>query len=255
MNTSCTSPALGAVARRFALAAAITLPLANAFAQTPIPTPATGDVAPVVVLSASAIADVVPDTLSITLRVLRQGSDSGAVQAQVKLVLDAALAEARRAASSPAVEVRTGGFNISPRYGNNGSINAWQGLADLVVEGRDTARVAALAGRLAGMTVVASSFSVSGELRERHSSELAAEAIRLFRRRAAEVAQSFGYGDVVAREINVSYADNDAPRPLPMLAMARSAGMSDSAAPVPVEAGLVRLTASVQGSVRLLGKR
>lgn len=251
MTTSCTLSTLGAVVRRCTLAVVIASPLASAFAQLP----AAEDAAPVVNLLASASADVVPDTLSITLRVLRQNSDSSAVQSQVKQVLDAALAEARRAAASPAVEVHTGSFNISPRYGSSGGITGWQGQADLVVEGRDSARVASLAGRLVGLSVVTSSFSVSGELRERFSSELSAEAIKRFRRRAAEVAQGFGYADAVPREVNVSYADGDSPRPMPMQAMARGAAMADAAAPVPVEAGTVRLVASVQGSVRLVGKR
>lgn len=256
MTTGCTLPTLGLIARRITLVAAIVIAPTGAWAQAPAGTVAAADeVVPVVSLMASASADVVPDTLSITLRVLRQGSDSAAVQAQIKQVLDAALGEARRAAASPAVEVHTGGFNISPRYGNNGSITGWQGQADLVVEGRDSARVAALAGRLAGMSVVSSHFSVSGELRERHSSELAAEAIKRFRRRAAEVAQGFGYVDAVPREVNVSHADGDSQRPMPMMAMARGAVMADTAAPLPVEAGVVRLTASVQGSVRLVGKR
>ncbi|MEY2687826.1 MAG: hypothetical protein RL375_2024 [Pseudomonadota bacterium] len=251
MNKFSSTRLLAASVRRGALALALSLPLSNVLAQAPDAQDAT----PIVMLSASASADVVPDTLSITLRVLRQGSDSAGVQSQLKQVLDTALGDARRAAASPAVDVHTGGFNISPRYGNNGSITGWQGQADLVVEGRDSARVAALAGRLAGLSVVSSNFSVSGELRERHSSELASEAIRRFRRRAADVAQGFGYTDAVPREVNVSHADGDAPRPMPMLAMARGAVMADSAAPVPVEAGVVRLTASVQGSVRLVGKR
>ena len=255
MTTGCPLPSLGLTARRFMIVAAIAIASSGARAQAPAVAIAAADEAvPIVSLMASASADVVPDTVSITLRVLRQGSDSAAVQAQIKQVLDAALTEARRAVASPAVEVHTGGFNISPRYGNNGSITGWQGQADLVVEGRDSGRVATLAGRLAGMTVVTSNFSVSGELRERHSSELAAEAIKRFRRRAAEVAQGFGYGDAVPREVNVTYADGDSPRPMPMMAMARGALMAD-AAPVPVEAGVIRLTASVQGSVRLLGKR
>jgi predicted secreted protein len=218
--------------------------------------PASGDDGGHVVnLSASASVEVVPDTLTITSRVLRQGNDSVALQAQLKQLLDTALSEARRAAAAPAVEVRTGNFNISPRYGNNGSVVGWQGQAELVVEGRDVARVATLAGKLPGFAVAGSSFSVSPELRERHDSELVAQAIERFRRRAADIAKAFGFAEVSLREVHVAHADGEVARPMLMSAMARQVTMADAVAPVPVEAGLVRLSASVQGSVRLQGKR
>jgi predicted secreted protein len=218
--------------------------------------PASGDDGGHVVnLSAIASVEVVPDTLTITSRVMRQGNDSVVLQAQLKQLLDTALSEARRAAAAPAVEVRTGNFNISPRYGNNGSIVGWQGQAELVVEGRDIARVATVAGKLPGFAVAGSSFSVSSELRERHDSELVAQAIERFRRRAADIAKGFGYADVSLRDVTVTHADGDVPRPIFMAAMARQVSVADAGAPVPVEAGVVRLSASVQGSVRLLGKR
>jgi predicted secreted protein len=211
--------------------------------------------APVVNLSAQASAEVLADTLAVTLRVLRQGSDAAKLQAQLKQVIDAALADARRSAAAPGLEVRTGVFNISPRYGNNAAIVGWQGQAELILSGIDTALVAAQAGRLTGLQVVASSFSVSPALREKLEADLVAQAIERFRRRAALVAQGLGYADVVVRELAVSGADGEPP-PRVMAMMARSADMASAeSAPLPVEPGLVRLSASVQGSVHLLNKR
>jgi predicted secreted protein len=213
-------------------------------------------VPPVVNLSAQASTEVLADTLTVTLRVVRQGSEAARVQNQLRQVLDAALAEARKAAAAPALEVRTGVFNVGPRYGNNAAIIGWQGQAELVLSGTDSALVAALAARLAGLQVVGSGFGVSTALRERFEAELTVQALERFRRRAAAVAQGLGYGDYAVREISVTGADAEPPpRFMPMLA-ARSADLaSTEAAPLPVEPGQVRLTTVVQGSVHLLGRR
>jgi hypothetical protein len=61
------------------------------------------------------------------------------VQNQLKVVLDAALAEARKTAAPGQMDVRTGNFSLYPRYGRDGKISGWQGSAELVLEGRDFA--------------------------------------------------------------------------------------------------------------------
>jgi predicted secreted protein len=216
-------------------------------------TPSRELAAPVVNLSAQASAEILADTLSVTLRVVRQGAEAARLQAQLKQVIDAALTDTRRLASTPALEVRTGAFNVSPRYGGNGAIVGWQGQAEIVLSGTDTAQVAAQAGRLTGLQVVGSSFSVSTALRERHEAELMSQAMERFRRRAALVAQGMGYAEFVLREVAVTGADGEPPRFMPMMARADSAQADSS--PLPVEPGLVRLSASVQGSVHLLRKR
>ena len=53
----------------------------------------------VVQLSASAVADVHQDLLSMSLSTTRDGSDAALVQSQLKVALDSALVEARRARS------------------------------------------------------------------------------------------------------------------------------------------------------------
>ena len=60
-------------------------------------------------LSASAVAEVPQDLLSITLSATRDGNDAAAVQAQLKAVLEAALTQVRAAARPGQLEVRTGG--------------------------------------------------------------------------------------------------------------------------------------------------
>ena len=69
-----------------------------AFAQT-LPAPLG-----VVGLTASASTEVTKDLLNVTLTTTREGEDAAAVQAQLKQALDAALAEARKAARPGQVE-------------------------------------------------------------------------------------------------------------------------------------------------------
>ena len=52
----------------------------------------------VVMLAASATTEVTKDLLTVTLATTREGADAGAVQAQLKQALDAALTEAKKAA-------------------------------------------------------------------------------------------------------------------------------------------------------------
>ena len=125
--------------------------LANvARADTPAPQGVLG-------LSANASVEAVKGLLAVTLSTSREGSDANAVQAQLKQALDAALAEAKKAARPGQVEVQTGNFSLYPRYANASSsgraaITGWQGNAELIVEGRDMAAIGQLSGRITTMS-------------------------------------------------------------------------------------------------------
>jgi predicted secreted protein len=216
-----------------------------ASAQTPPP-------ANVVNLSATAVEQVTMDWLTVTLAATRDGTDAAAVQRQLKQVLDAALTEARREAAPGQVEVRTGRFQVSPRYGRDGKLSGWQGTAELVVAGRDVGKVAALAGRLPGLVVSQAGYSLSRELREQREAALAAAAIQKFRQRAQEVASQFGFKGYGLREVSVNAVEQMAPAPVAFAMRAKTMSADEVAAPVPTEAGQGELSASVQGSVQLL---
>ena len=199
--------------------------------------------------TASASVEVPKDVLSVTLQATREGSEASAVQSALKQVLAAALSEARRAAQPGALEVRSGSFNLSPRYSRDGKPNGWTGNADLTVEGRDVGRVAATAGKLTGMNIVSTGYSVSRELREQHEAALIAQAIQKYRSKADDIARQFGFNGYTLRELSVQTSDGEMPRaPMMMRSMVVSA---DAAAPLPTEAGKGLLSATVQGSVQL----
>ena len=203
-------------------------------------------------LSASGSVEVQQDLLSISMTTTRDGPDAGTVQNQLKVALDAALAEAKKSAqSAPAgqLDVRTGNFSLYPRYTRDGKINGWQGTAELVLEGRDFARISSVAGKVQTLTMGNVMFSLSREQRTKVEAEAQSIAIERFKAKAADIAKSFGFGSYSLREVSVNANDQGfVPRGR---AMAMEAKMSASDAPVPVEAGKSTVLVTVSGAVQL----
>ena len=102
----------------------------------------------VIQLAASGSVEVQQDLLSISMSTTREGADAMVIQTQLKTALDNALAEAKKSAQPGQLDVRTGNFSLYPRYGRDGKITAWQGTTELVLEGRDFARISATAGKI-----------------------------------------------------------------------------------------------------------
>src|SRR5512139_3780425 len=138
----------------------------------------------VLTLAASASVEVAYDVMAITLSTTREGSDAAAVQSQLRQAIDAALTEARRAQRPGQLDVRTGAFSLSPRYGSKSpTITGWVGHGELVLEGRDMSAIAQLAGRLNTMTVARTGYALARETRERVEADAATQAIAKFRAR------------------------------------------------------------------------
>lgn len=216
-----------------------------AFSQNNAPAPLQN----VVSLSASGAVEVTQDLLAITLNATRDGADAAVVQSQLKTVLDAALAEARKAAQPGQMDVRTGNFSLFPRYDKANKISGWQGTAELVLEGRDFPRIAATGGKIPNMTIANIGFGLSREQRAKVEGEAQTKAIEQFKAQATEIARNFGFSAFTFREVAVNSHDNQEVRPR-MMAMAKGASMS-SDAPIPVEAGKSTVVVNVSGSVQM----
>lgn len=208
----------------------------------------------VLALSASASVEVARDVLELAFSATRTGKDAANVQNELKQALDIALVEAKKAARPGQVDVRTGNFSLFPQYSNPGpssnaspSIVGWQGTAELVVEGRDMAAIAALSGRLTTMTVSRVNYRLSREANQAVEGDVAAQAIAAFRLKAQVYARQFGYANAAIREVNVQTSEPPG-SPMPMMRMqARPA----SAMALPVEAGNAAVTATVSGTVQM----
>lgn len=199
-------------------------------------------------LSAQGSVDVQQDLLQMTLVATRDGTDASVVQSQLKTALDAALQEAKKQSQPGQLDVRTGNFNLSPRYTREGKINGWQGRAELVLEGRDFPRITQAAGRITTLNVEHVGFDLSREQRQRSASDAQKLAIDSFRQKAAELARGFGFADYSLREVSVNDSTDNIGRPRMMAAQAKS---FSSDAPVPVEAGKTTVVVTVSGSVQL----
>jgi predicted secreted protein len=198
-------------------------------------------------LSASASVPVAQDMLTMSLSTLREGPDAQGVQAQLKTALEAALSLARREARSGQMEVRTGRFSVSPRYGRDGKPGGWQGSAELLLEGQDVVRISETAGKIQTMTVSGVSWGLTPAQRQLVQAQAQAQVVAQFRQRASELAKAFEFSGYTLGEVSVNY-DDAAPPGRPLMMAERA---SASATPVPVEAGQSLVTVTVTGSVQL----
>jgi len=214
--------------------------------------PATVQPVGVLNLSASASLEVSRDVLTVVFSATREGADAQTVQSGLKLALDAALNEARKIAKPGQVEVQTGNFALYPRYaaakGGQPVINGWQGTTELLVQGKDSAAIAQLSGRIQSLSIARVGYTLSREAREKVAAEVTAQAIARWRAQAGQMAQQFGYTGYVVREVNVTTNDLQ-PQPMAMKTL-RASAMAEEA--LPTEAGKGEVSATVSGSAQML---
>ena len=145
--------------------------------------------------------------------------------------------------------MRTGTFSLYPRHNREGKISTWQGNAEMVLEGKDFARIGALAGRIQSMVMGQVSFGLSRDLRAKTEQEAQSLAIEQFKTRAGEISRGFGFSGYTLREVSVQ-ANAQGPMPRQRM-MAMEASRTASDAPVPVEAGKALVQVTVSGSIQM----
>jgi predicted secreted protein len=203
----------------------------------------------VVHLSASASAAVPQDWLSMTLSVQKEGTDPMAVQAHLKTALATALAQSQAMAQTGALEVSTGPWSVSPRYGRDGKTNGWVGVAELVLQGRDIDRITAVAGRVQGMAVSQVQWAVSPELKRQTENRILGEAVAQFQSRAVALTRSFGLAAYDLKEVRVTTQESVGEPHARMAAVQMDA--PQAYAPVPAQGGSSRVVVQVAGSIQL----
>ncbi len=209
-------------------------------------------------LTTTASVEVTKDVLSVVFSATREGNDAQSVQSALKQALDAALVEAKKIAQPGKVEVQTGNFSLYPRYGNPRSgqpagqptITGWQGSAELMVQGKDSAAIAQLTGRISTMNIARVGYTLSKQARDKVEGEVVAQAIADWRAKVQQMSQQFGYSGYAVREVNVS-TNEPGGGPVPMM---RSRVMSAQAADeaLPTEAGKGDVVATVSGSAQMM---
>lgn len=180
----------------------LALGLAAAAAHAQMMTPSSP--ANVVQLSSSAQQEAVQDWLTVVLTHRAQAADAATVQRQLKTALDNAFRHVRPRVKDGELEVSSGGFTVQPRHNREGQIVGWQGTAELLVQGRDAAGIAATAGDTPGMAVSQMGFSLSRQARQALEEGLRTEAIGRFKTTAQQVARDFGFTGYTLREVTIS---------------------------------------------------
>lgn len=145
------------------------------------------------------------------------------------------------------MDVRSGQFGLSPRYGRDNKLTGWQGSAELILEGRDFARITATAGKLQTLTVANINFGLTHEQFQAAQSKAQAQAIAQFRSNATEVAKGFGFSDYTLVDVRIGA---DSPAPMVRQRMLSSVSMA-AEGPIAAEGGTSNVTVTVSGSVQL----
>lgn len=200
-------------------------------------------------LSASAQTEVPQDWLVMVLSVQKEASQAPAVQKQLNTVLAAALAAATPHAKPGRVDIGTGEMNVSPRYGRDGKISGWQGVAQLILQGRDVVQIASLASSLTDLTVAQIDWRLSPEQKKEAESRIQAEAVAQFQSKAQSLTQQFGFARYMLKEVHVSAqeaGEGVMPRRMAMVQMD-----APSSPPVPTVAGKSRVVVNISGSIQL----
>lgn len=207
----------------------------------------------VVQLSAAGNVEVQQDWLQMNLATTRDGSDATAVQKQLQQAVDAALRSLKPQVQGDDLQVRSGSFGVYPRHGNDGKIKGWQGRAEIVVEGKDFARISQAAAQVKDMTVSGMGFGLSKDGRAKVQEQAQSQAIESFKQRASFLAKQFGFNSYTLREVSVNSQDGYyAPRmQRANMDMSAAVAKMEMAAPVPVEAGKEQVTVNISGSVQL----
>lgn len=206
----------------------------------------------VVQLGASGMVEVNQDWLQLNLSTSREGSDATAVQKQLQQVVDAAMRGLKPQAQGQEMQVRSGSFGVYPRHSNDGKIKGWQGRAEIVLEGKDFARISQAAAQVKDMAIAGMGFGLSREGREKVLEQAQSQAIENFKQRADSLAKQFGFGSYTLREVSVNSQDSHyAPRMQRANVGRAASAKMEMADPLPVEAGKEQVTVNVSGSVQL----
>lgn len=205
--------------------------------------------APELSLQASAASDVQQDTVRITLA----SELEAATQAAAGKALTAALDDAvKRTQGAKNIEVSTGGYNIWPNTDEKGKIRNWRARGEIILESKDFAAASELASKLSDKTAIGQiAFTLSREAREAEERKLLSQAAQAFRDRALAAATAFGFSGYQVRNLELSGGGSPVPVPRPMAAQMMAKRDLAESADVPLEAGKVTVSISVNGTVAL----
>jgi len=197
-------------------------------------------------LSAQASAEVMQDTVEITLAAELADASQARVSEQLNARLSSVMKQAK---GHEGIEARSGNYRIWPTTDRDGRISEWRGHAEIVLRSRDFEAASALAAQLSDhMPISGLDFSVSRESRLAEEQKLTTQAVKAFQERAQALTEALGFPSYRLRTMDVGGSGEMPPVPAPRMMTAMMAADKVAA---PVEGGHQTLTVSVQGTIVL----
>ena len=207
----------------------------------------------VVSFQSSGSTEVAQDQMRITLSTTLEGSNAQEVQTRLRKAVDSALAEAKPQAQPEKMEVTTGSFRINPRYGKDSKISAWQGYAEVQLEGTDFARITTVAAQIKSLNMSGISFGLAPKTQRAAEEKAQGEAINTFKNRAQQLAKAFGFGSYSIREVSINGNEYGGMQPAaaPRMKVMMASPMMEADNAIPAEPGKTRVEVSVNGSIQM----
>lgn len=152
--------------------------------------------------SESASANVANDLMTVSLMVHSEGADRKTVSNQTTNHLNALN---RRIAALSDVKAELRSRNVQLRYDDKGKINGWRDVAYVQVESKNFERLNKLiADSHNDAMVQGMGFSVSPQKRDEAVASLSKQALENFRKRAALISKTMGFGGYKIVNINLN---------------------------------------------------
>lgn len=229
------------MARRSLAAAAIALAFAAGAAADSAPDPKDR-----VSFQVERTREVANDWATAVVGVTDEDSDAARLADRVNQAMSWALEQTKDVQD---VEVKSGGYQTHPIYGEKGRIERWGASQDLILESADVDALSALLGKLQSRLLLRSiAFTVSPAKRRETEDALIAETLEAFRQRAKRVQTALGARDWELVSLGIQTPGG--PPPEPRFARMEMA-MDAAPAPPSFEGGRSTLAVHVDATIEL----
>lgn len=156
----------------------------------------------IVSFSESASANVTNDLMTVSFVVSTEGSDRNEVSNQTTRRLNALN---RRITALADIKAELQSRNVQPRYNDKGKISGWRDAAYVRVESKNFERLNKLIADSQNDAAVQNmGFGVSPQKRDETVASLSKQALENFRKRAALISKTMGFGSYRIVSINLN---------------------------------------------------
>ncbi|TAL89529.1 MAG: DUF541 domain-containing protein [Candidimonas sp.] len=200
-------------------------------------------------LGSEVSAQVLQDTVKITLASELDGASQAEVADQLSKTLESVMHDVKGDAK---VKASSGNFRVWPVNDEHGKISNWHGRGEIFLESTDLAAASALAAKVSDRMPIGNlAFSVSPKARAKQQQLMLAQAAQVFRERAKALTEALGFASYSIRNIELGGVATHFQPVSRMMTMSAS----KTGAAAPLEGGTETVTVSMHGSIFLHSAR